>query len=525
MSRSATATDSKSNHRSIDWIPLTSSVACVLVASAAIYFAPTSASESINHLFNLLTGRLGGVFIILAFVLLALLIGLALSPYRSISFGSGPPRYSAISWAGMLFSTGIGTAVLYWGTTEWIGYYLSPPFEATPRSLVAHQWAMSYGMFHWGLFGWGFYAFPAVCLCHAYYVRREQSPSLANACVPVLGDRATRWPGKIVNAVFMIGLIGSASTGLGLTTPLITESASQFLGIEPSFRLTVIAVVLVIGLIAASVSLGLDRGIKRLSNINLGLMFLVLAVIFLAGPTKHITLQGWESLQFMFRKTLPMAGIHYPAENRAFTESWTIFYWAWWLGFGPFVGIFICKISQGRTLAQVIWGVLGFGTLGCTLCFIILGGYASYLELELGTGIIDTYNTNRHAAVVQVITSLPLGKAILPIFFALCASFAATTYDSASYTLALAATPDLKPEEDPPRWHRVLWAIVIGILPLAILSIDQQTEVLVALQTASVLVAVPMLAIILLMAISLLIALRNPPIESERIGTVPKRER
>ena len=164
--------------------------------------------------------------------------------------------------------------------------------------------------------------------------------------------------------------------------------------------------------------------------------------------------------------------------------------------------MFISKISGGRTLGQLIWGVLGYGTLGCMLCFIIFGGYASILEHQEGVEIIKTFNENRHAAVVLVMTSLPLGQWILPLFFLLCISFAATTYDSASYTLALAATRSTRENQDPARWHRVLWAITLGILPLSILSIGGQSQVLVGLQTISVVVSVPMLMISILMTAS-----------------------
>ena len=498
------ANNSLKQPESIDWQTLIISISVILLLSVLLFLFPERGNRGIEIAFQFLTQRLGWLYIGFGIVTILFLIGLALSPYRNIQLGpkGEPPRYSGLTWAGMLFSTGIGTALLYWGTIEWIDYYLTPPFDIEPKSTEAHQWAMSYGMFHWGLIGWGFYALSAVCFSHAYYVRKESSPSLANACAPILKTAVYRWPGRLVNAMFMIGLIGSASTGLGLTTPLITESFKTFFGLEPSFGFTIGSIVLIITLIALSVSFGLDRGIKRLSNCNLILMFAILGVVYFSGPTLAITKQGFESITFMVRQFPAMSGIYYPGKNGAFTESWTVFYWAWWIAFGPFVGMFISKISGGRTLGQLIWGVLGYGTLGCMLCFIIFGGYASILEHQQSVEIIKTFNENRHAAVVQVMTSLPLGQWILPLFFLLCISFAATTYDSASYTLALAATRSIRKNQDPARWHRVLWAITLGILPLSILSIGGQSQVLVGLQTISVVVSIPMLMISILMTAS-----------------------
>ena len=171
--------------------------------------------------------------------------------------------------------------------------------------------------------------------------------------------------------------------------------------------------------------------------------------------------------------------------------------------------MFICKISRGRTLRQLILGVLFFGTLGCTICIAILSEYSLFLEQEQGIGIVDSFNNNKHSVVILVLTSLPLGEWILPFFFLLCISFAATTYDSASYTLAAAATIKLKPSDHPTRWHRVVWAVVLGFLPLFLLLLthltgeNDQDSVLLLLQTASVAVSVPILLIGIIMMVSL----------------------
>ena len=498
-----------SKRQEIDWVTFTIALGIVLLVAALLVIFPEAGGETIASLFSFLTKRLGWLYIVGALGGFLVLVVLALSPLRKIRFGDADeaPHYSTFSWAGMLFSTGIGTALLYWGTIEWIEYYLAPPFGLESKSPEALRWAMSYGMFHWGILGWVFYALPAVCLCFSYHVAKRPSPSLADSCAPLLRGYVHRWPGRLINALFMIGLVGAASTGLGLTTPLITETFSALFGIEPSFNLTLAAIALVVLLIAISVSLGLDQGIKRLSNINLFLVFLLLGLVYFLGAPGPIARQGVESVRFMFANFPQMSGIFYPGSNQEFVESWTVFYWAWWLAFGPFVGMFICKISGGRTLGQVMWGVLGFGTLGCTICFVVFGGYASYLQHETGVDLVATFSENKHTVVIQMLTTLPMGKWILPLFLLLCVTFAATTYDSASYTLAASATKRLPVDQDPARWHRVVWAIALGVLPLTLLSLDRQSEVLVALQTASIVVSIPMMLVVLLMIISFGVAL------------------
>ena len=167
-------------------------------------------------------------------------------------------------------------------------------------------------------------------------------------------------------------------------------------------------------------------------------------------------------------------------------------------------------------MRQLILSVLFFGTLGCTICVAILSGYSTFLEQEKGMGVIDSFEKNKHSVVIQIITSLPLGDWVLPLFFLLCISFAATTYDSASYTLAAAASIKLKPKAHPARWHRVTWAILLGSLPLTLLLLGQisengeQVNTLLLLQTASVVVSIPILFIEVLMVVSFFILLKKP---------------
>ena len=168
----------------------------------------------------------------------------------------------------------------------------------------------------------------------------------------------------MVDVLFMVGLLGSSATGIGLTTPLITESFCKFFGVSHSVWLTMGAVGLVLVVIMLSVYAGLENGIRKLSNLNMILLVLLLMLIVVFGPTKYIFSQGAKNGWFMLTHLAEMGGVYYPLQNKAFTESWTVFYWAWWLSLGPFVGMFICKISRGRTLRQLILSVLFLAHLG-----------------------------------------------------------------------------------------------------------------------------------------------------------------
>ena len=195
-----------------------------------------------------------------------------------------------------------------------------------------------------------------------------------------------------------------------------------------------------------------------------------------------------------------------PMGNAEFVETWTVFYWAWWIALGPFVGMFVCKISEGRTIREVIFGMIGWGTLGCSTFFIILGNYAMFLELEGIYPVVEaTQTTSPAAAIAAIIEQLPGGGFWLVYLAIVGLVFAATTYDSAAYTLAASATRYLPADAHPVRWHRVFWALTLGILPAALLSVGGLT----ALQTASIVASVPLIAIYGIMAIATVKTLRE----------------
>jgi BCCT family betaine/carnitine transporter len=198
-----------------------------------------------------------------------------------------------------------------------------------------------------------------------------------------------------------------------------------------------------------------------------------------------------------------------PVENTGFVESWTIFYWAWWVAYGPFVGIFVARISYGRTIKQVVFGMLTFGSLGAWLFFIVFGNYAMYLELNgllQITEMMKSGSKETAAAISQVFTSLPLGKLALTAFAIVSVVFLATTYDSASYTLASVSSKRLEAGQDPARWNRVFWAFALGVLPVSLMFIDGGLKVILS---TTIVVSLPLLALGLIMAMSLMKMLKQ----------------
>ncbi len=485
----------------IDWFIFVSSAAIVFAVCIPLGLYPEAGSVALNTAFQYVTQKLGIGYILFSIAAIVLLVYLASSRFGSIRLGDQPrPDFATFSWAAMLFCGGIGTSVLYWGTIEWAYYYQSPPMGLEPQSSDALQWALAYPIFHWGFTGWALYCLPAVAVAYAYHVRGVRSLTLSAACEPVIGRWAHRFPGRLIDITYMIGLVGACSTGIGLAVPLIASCLGWMFGFADTFALKAVVISVVTLVFAISVWVGLEKGIKRLSNLAVWLAFALLGFVLLVGPTIYILEAGTSTFGFMLQNYLTMSTWTDPAGNAEFVESWTVFYWAWWLALGPFMGIFITKISGGRSLRQVILGSLGFGTLGTALFFLILGSYAVHLQQSGQIAVLDTLNdTGAATAVVDVIASLPLAFLVVPLFALICIIFAATSYDSASYTLASSTTRALPRDAHPARWNRVFWAVVLGLLPITLIQIGGLRP----LQSAVVAVSVPLLVVVGMMTVGL----------------------
>jgi BCCT family betaine/carnitine transporter len=322
----------------------------------------------------------------------------------------------------------------------------------------------------------------------------------------MLKGQTDKWPGRVIDLLFIVGLLGTAATGLAFGTSIVSSAITRLTGLPDDFTMQFVILVTVTSLIAFSVYRGLDKGIKVLSVINAFLVLLFLAFVLIVGPTGFILEMGVTSIGHLFQNFIKMATWTDPLRKAQFVETWTIFYWAWWIALGPFVGMFVAKISRGRTLREVVFGMLGYGSLGCALFFIVLGNYAMDLDLNGVYPVAEqALGDSPSKAIAAIIELLPFGKFWLAFIAVVGIIFTATTYDSASYTLSAGATRYLKADEHPIRPHRVYWAIALGFLPAVLLFLGGLT----ALQTASVVASVPLLLVYILLVGSIIKTLQS----------------
>jgi BCCT family betaine/carnitine transporter len=480
----------------------------LLVCIPIVGFKEQSAAL-ITSAYDILTHQFGVLYLWYGSGLLVFLVWLAMSRYGDVVLGEKgvKPDFSTFSWVAMLFSAGVGAGLMYWAVIEW-GYYIdAPPYGAVARSTEAIEWAASYGLFHWGISAWAIYCLPALAIAYPFYCRKVPYLRLSTGVMSYLPNGVNSKRGRFIDFLFMINLIGGTGTSLGLSTPMIAASFSALLGLDHNFTLEVSVVILCVGIFGTSAYLGLEKGIKRLSDLNafiaMALLFFVLAV----GPSLFILKMGTNGLGLMLQNFVRMNTWTDPVASTGFVENWTVFYWAWWVAYGPFVGIFTARISKGRTIRQVIVGMLVFGSMGAGIFFIVFGNYAMHLELnELLNVTALMSEPGPPAAITQVFLSLPLGYAALAVFVTVCVIFLATTYDSASYALASVATQKLKAGDNPARWNRLFWALALAVLPISLMFIDGGLKVVLS---TTIVVSLPLLAVGVLMCASLLKMLRE----------------
>jgi len=492
----------------IDW-PSFALCALILVsASIPLFIYPSASEAALESLYGFISTEFGVLYLVASVATIGFLVWLGFSRYGTARLGEPDetPEFRELSWVGMLFCAGVGAGLLYWCATEWAFYYDAPPFAAEPRSVEAQEWASTYGLFHWGFTAWAIYCLPAIAIAYPYYSRKLDILRFSVSCHWFLKGNEHGVLARAIDFLFMIALLGGAASSLGFSTPMIAACIAWMFNVEPGNSLEIAVVGLCIVLFALSVWLGLKKGIKRLSDINVLLAFGLLLFILAVGPTAFLLKTSLNSVGLMADNFLRMSFWTDPFTDSGFVESWTVFYWAWWIAFAPYVGLFVTRISRGRTIRQVIFGMLIWGSLGSWLFYMIMGNYAMFLELSGQvdfTGIMKSVNGS--AAIVAMLEQLPLATLVVGVFSAISIIFAATTYDSASYTLASSATLHLRAGDDPARWHRVFWAFALGLMPVALMLLQGNLR---PIQVILLIVSLPILLVGIVMSVALVRTLR-----------------
>jgi BCCT family betaine/carnitine transporter len=479
------------------------SIILVVLVTVLLVTFRESAAPVISGMMSGINNSLDWAFEFLTIGLFIILLWLIFGRYGKVKLGDAQdqPEFSRFSWGGMLFCASMGTSIMFWSVVEPLYYYTGPPFGIEVSSKEAADYALSYGLFHWGISAWALYALPAVVMAYSFFVRKDSSLKISSACRGVLGNHADGILGKTIDVLVIWSMIGGLGTSLGLGVPMIAAVIGNIFGIAPSLGLSILIILIWTVIFSASAYLGLYKGIKKLSDWNVYMASGFAIFVILVGPTLFILSYFTNSMGIMLDNFMRMSLYTDPIYKSGFPQAWTVFYWAWFAATAPFIGIFVARISKGRTIRELLANVLLWGSLGSWLYFAVFGGYAMNLELTGELSLTTILNEQGGPAViVAVLNTLPFAPFVLIFFTILGFIYLATSLDSATYVIAIIATSELKSGEEPARWHRLLWGIVLSAMAIGLTVVGGLNVI----QTSSVLVSVPVLIMYILLTASLI---------------------
>ena len=452
-----------------------------------------------SAILDFINGSLGWFYILDFNIFLLVAIYFAFSRYGKIKLG-GPfalPEFSTVSWYAMLLSAGLGIGLMFWGVAEPIFHYTAPPplFDVEPGSIDAGKAALATTYLHWGVHGWALYGLTALALGFFAY-NRGLPLTFRSIFYPILGPRIYGVWGHVIDILTVIATLFGLATSLGFGAQQGAAGLNKLFGLPNDTWFQIILILAITGLATISVVAGLDAGVKRLSELNIWLAGAFLIFVLLVGPTLFILSLYTQSLGY-YVQVLP----EFAFWNAAFQETqwqawWTIFYWGWWISWSPFVGMFIARISKGRSVRELLVGVIFLPSILCFLWMSVFGGSAINLQMTGERDVASAVNEDVATALFDMLEAFPLTGIVSFIGVLLLVSFFVTSSDSGSLVVDHLTSGG---KLDSPKPQRVFWAVMEGLVAIALLIGGGLS----ALQTAAVSIGLPFAVILLIMCWSM----------------------
>jgi len=459
------------------------------------------AETTFGQIQTIISEGMGWFFILAVSLYLGIAVLLALSKFGTVRIGGqdARPEFPTFAWVAMLLSAGMGIGLMFWSVAEPIYHFQTPPTVLgviQPSSNDAAQQALSVTFFHWGLHAWGIYALVGLALAFFAY-NRGLPLTIRSVFYPILGDRIYGWIGNTIDVLSVAATLFGLATSLGFGVQQVNAGFNFLFDLPINTPVQIGLIAIITGFATASVVSGLDAGVRRLSELNMILAGILMVFVLLVGPTIFL-LGTFVQTTGYYLASLPTLSFWTETfQSTNWQSSWTVFYWGWWISWSPFVGIFIARVSKGRTVREFILGVLLLPSLLTFLWMSVFGGTALNLELSASAGIIsDAVNAEVATALFVMLQQLPLTGITSFVGIILVVVFFVTSSDSGSLVVdSLTSGGKL----DSPIPQRVFWAVMEGVVAAVLLLGGGLT----ALQTAAITTGLPFAIVLLIMCYSL----------------------
>lgn len=490
----------------VNWGVFLSSALIIAAISALTLIDPDSVQSAFTYAVSW-TGRwFGSFYILLLFSALALCLVLAFSRYGKIRLGpdNSNPDFSDFSWAAMLFSAGIGTSIMFYAIAEPIAQYTNPPSGAGETVEAARQ-AVVLTLFHYGISGWGLYALMGMALGY-YAYRRKDALAVRSTLRPLLGDRVDGFAGSVVDTAALVGGVFGIAASLGVGVVQLNVALEILFGFPQGWATQTALIFLSVLMATVSATLGVDRGVRVLSNLNVLLALGLALWVLITGNTAFL-LDSLVSSLGDFISQFPSLALETYAYERPdeWLNSWTLFFWAWWITWAAFVGMFLARISRGRTIRQFVLGALILPFTYVLVWVSIFGNHALDLVLHGREGFAETVLQAPEEGLYLMLDAAPLGKVMIAIALFVGILFYVTSADSGALVMATLSSRVKGDREDAAPWLRIFWAALTGLLTIGMLIAGGLT----ILQQATLVMALPFSFIIIVIGACLVKALSD----------------
>lgn len=470
----------------------------LVIALAAIAgFVPKSFEAVSGAALTGVIQHAGWLYLLIVFLTLVFLGYLAFGPAARLRIGGrdAEPEFSNSTWLSMLFAAGMGIGLVFWGAAEPISHLLTPPEGLLPNTPQAARAAMRYTFFHWGLHPWAIYGLMGLAIAWFQYNRNGRG-LISDLLQPLIGDSHLGWIGKLVNIVAVVATAIGVATTLGFGTMQISAGIVRVFGLSGGLGMQLMVIAICFVLYMASSASGLDRGIKWLSSFNLALAGVVLLAVAVLGPTSFIFDTFTTSLGGYLDHVVEMSLRMSPFSANTWVADWTIFYWAWWISWSPFVGSFIARVSYGRTVREFVLGVVVVPSLLGFVWFSTFGGTALWEQIYGGVDLAGALAAGHETVLFRMYDALPLSGPLSGVSILLLIIFFITSADSAVLVLGLMSNESA---DDPSLARKFAWGIAIAVIAAAMLIAGG----LDALQTLIIVAALPFSLLMVAVMVSL----------------------